>query len=135
MRLDVDPTNHHPFLFTLERGQRGVATWDLRTLVVLAVIVAGAACYRRVPPVARAAHLGALVALALGAVVHGLYGKELLLYTQHWQVAALVLVAGAVYLPRPSRRGLAVGLGALVLAVTINNAVLLRGMLAALERR
>jgi len=77
--------------------------------------------------------VAALVVLAEGAVVHAFFGKELLLYTQHWHAAVLVLLASLYYAPPPARRILDWALPGLVAVVAVNNLLTMSAILRILR--
>ena len=124
----------HPFVLTLERGRPGVRTGDPRTVLVLLFLAfAAVAGWRWLPRMSRPIHMAALVVLAEGAVVHAFFGKELLLYTQHWHAAVLVLLASLYYAPPPARRILDWALPGLVAVVAVNNLLTMSAILRILR--
>lgn len=131
-REEYHTENHHTHVLTFERGNPGVAAADARTVIFLGILVLCIAAGRRLPPGRRAPHGIAVTILALGALLHGVFGRELVLYAQHWKIAVLVLVAGLYHLPAPGRTMAWRGLVALVLAMTVNNALVMRDILRAL---
>jgi len=123
----------HPFVLTLERGRPGVRAWDPRTVLALLLIGLGAAGWWWLPRASRPIHLAALAVLAEGAVVHAFFGKELLLYTQHWHAAVLVLISSLYYAPRPARRILDWAVPGIVGAVAVNNLLTMSAILRILR--
>ncbi len=129
----MEPQNLHPFVFSLERANAQLPMWDVRTFVVLGCLAAGIACLRVVPRALRPLHVAAIAVMAQGAVVHAFFGRELFLYSQHWHIAALVLMSGLWHLPGRARAIVAVVMPCLALWIAVNNAFVMRGLMAALR--
>jgi hypothetical protein len=93
-----------------------------RAVLVLAVLATGGACAWWLAPWQRAVVGAAAAVVAFNWLLHTFYGTEYFLYSQHWEVPLLVLLATLVAIPDPRRR-LGRGLLALGLVLCIWNSV------------
>jgi hypothetical protein len=64
-----------------------------RMLLILALLTAAALRARTLLPWQRAVIAGAALVLVFNWALHSVYGSELFLYTQHWEVPVLVVLA------------------------------------------
>ena len=119
---------HHP-AFTLETSPSIFGLGDLRARRCSCFVVAGAACWLAAPSTR------AIAAASVGIVgfswLLSVWGHEMFLYSQHWHLAALVLIAGVM---RASvyRRLITAALGTLTLGIAINNFIALKWIFAVL---
>ena len=97
-------------------------------LVVFLLFGIGAFCFVWADMPMRCLGVAAIMVLAYNWVLHGFWGTEMILYSQHWQAVTVLLIAG-VLLSR-SRRLPAVTLllGLIVTTLIINNLVQLHKM-------
>lgn len=105
-------------------------------LAMLGLLAAGAVGLARGPRPARFMLGASLALLAFNALLHTFWGSGLILYSQHWQIALVVLLAGLGFWPAFSSRApraLALGFGVLALALAAGNARALAWMHAALD--
>jgi hypothetical protein len=111
---------------TLERSPNVFGRGDPFGLVLFLLLVAGAARSLALPatrPIATAS-----VAICVFSWLLGVWGSETLLYSQHWHLAAVVLLAG-VMRSGPYAALMTVVVGVLTLAIAAGNLALLRDML------
>jgi hypothetical protein len=120
------------FQFTLERGPALLTVRNPLGTVMFLALLAGAAASLRAGPTRRGLALGALAVLAFNGLFHAVWGNEFFLYSQHWLVAALVLLAGLVPERPRVRAAVCAGLALLVAVVALNNLLNLRLVLAVL---
>jgi len=132
MREEYHAENHHTHVLTFERGNPGVAVADPRIVIFLAIVLLSVAAVRWLPLRRRAPFGIAVTILVIGALLHGVFGKELVLYAQHWKISILLLLAGLYHLPPKGRTFAWYGLVALTLVMTVNNALVMRDILRAL---
>jgi hypothetical protein len=119
--------NPPPVALTLERTPDVFGRGAPFGLALLVLLVAGAACSLALPatrPIAAAS-------LAICAFSWGLsvWGMETLLYSQHWHLAAVVLLAGVMRM-EPRARPMTALVGAVTVAIAVNNLVRLHEILA-----
>ena len=115
--------------YSLENSPSIFGLGDPLGTLVLPLLVAGAVCAFATPatrPVATAS-----VGILAFSWVLSVWGSEAQLYSQDWQLASVVLLAGVM---RPARFGTAmtVVLAVLTVVFAVNNLVILRDMLAVL---
>lgn len=123
----------YPFRFTLS-PPRVYACRDPLSLSLLLLLVMGTLYYRYAPRIAQWTCGASLTIVAFNWALHSIWGVDLFLYSQHWQLSLLVLVAGPLFTDKPSVRKIAVyAVIALTLAAVAQNGVTLSAMLAKLE--
>jgi hypothetical protein len=120
---------------TFEPADRPLSPRNLVGLALLAAL-AWAAFRRRhgdtlMAPVARAS----LAIVGFNWLLHGLWGGETFLYSQHWHVSLMLAVAALAAATRPRRRTVGVVLAASVAAIAANNLVILSRILSLLAGR
>lgn len=125
------PTSGGPgIMFTYENAQRSLPFF-LLGIAAIALMSAGAWSYinsERWRPMA----LGCIGILLFNILLHAVYGDELFLYSQHWQVVCVVLMAGLLLNRQASQAARAV-LASFIALVAMNSFLLVRSILRALE--
>jgi hypothetical protein len=101
-------------------------------LLVL-LFVAGALGYRGAPAHARWMCGASLVIIAFNGVFHSFWGVDLILYSQHWQLSLIVLLAGLFLWSASLARPVSLAFVGLVLAVVVQNANTAFSILSTLE--
>jgi len=99
-------------------------------LSVVLLIIAGAMCSLASPRARRIA-IASIGLVAMGWLM-SVWGSETQLFSQHWHLPAVVLIAGVMTVPRYGALTTAI-LAALTLALAVNNLMIVRGMLAVLS--
>lgn len=135
LKAPADPGLRQPMRFTLTYHARGLPppgeTW--RIALVLLVLAAALWNSAFLSPALRRLVIAAALVVAFNWVLHTFYGTEMFLYSQHWGVALVVVLAGLVA-GRPSyhwaRRGL---LAALFVVCAWNSVAVLRAVIGTLE--
>jgi hypothetical protein len=89
----------HPFIITYRAAAGPVPEHDLHTGIVLTVLVLCTLGARWMQRWQRGVILAAALAIGYSWILHAWFGKELFLYSQHWQAAELVLLAAALWFP------------------------------------
>ncbi len=115
--------------FTLESSPNIFGLDDPLGLSMFLLLVAGAYC-SLATPASRPIATASVGILAFGGLFN-VWGSEAQLYSQHWHLAAVVLIAGVMRAPGYGRL-MTLVLGVLTLVVAVNNFMLLRAMLTAL---
>ena len=101
-------------------------------LLVL-LFVAGALGYRGAPAHARWMCGASLAIIAFNWVLHSTWGVDLILYSQHWHLSLLVLLAGLFLWSASLTRVVSMVFVALILAVVVQNADTASSMLSTLQ--
>ena len=127
-REPIKDIGRHNSGFTLEASPGVFSVADPLGLAVLILLVAGTAGALSAPTT-RSIATASLGILALCWLM-SVWGEETHLYSQHWNLAAVVLIAGLMKGPREQLMTVVVGL--LTLLVAVNNFLLVRSMLAVL---
>jgi hypothetical protein len=118
----------YEFGFTLEKtGQ-----WATMAIVPL-LLVTGLVGSRHGSRVQKFVTLAAAQILLFNMVLHSLWGREFFLYSQHWLVAQIVLLAGNLAYPIRTRRAFCGLFMILVPVVALHNANLIWSMLQRLD--
>jgi hypothetical protein len=118
----------YEFGFTLEKtGQ-----WATMAIVPL-LLVTGLVGSRHGSRVQKFVTLAAAQILLFNMVLHSLWGREFFLYSQHWLVAQIVLLAGNLTYPIRTRRAFCGLFMILVPVVALHNANLIWSMLQRLD--
>lgn len=115
---------------TLEKTVSVLGCRDPLGTSILLLVLAGAFC-ALVDPATRPGAIASVLILASGAVLSA-WGTEAFLYSQSWQLAAMVLIA-AVMRPRRTAPWMTAALAVLTLAVATSNVAMLRGVFSTLE--
>jgi len=97
------------------------------------LFAAGALAHRRAPPPARWICGASLVIIAANWLLHSFWGVDLILYSQHWQLSLLVLLAGLFLWSQAAVRGVSLLFVGLTLAVAVQNANTAASMLTTLQ--
>ncbi len=127
------PDDRYQFRFTFEGAPGRPTARSLPGLIALAAMAVGAGVSVRRRGTLASLGLASTAIVGFNWVLHGAWGDEPFLYSQHWFVSVLALMAIAVAAAR-SRPRLATGLVAIfVLVVAVNSARLLGAMLAILR--
>jgi hypothetical protein len=90
-------------------------------VVFVGLFALGAVGYRRAPPPARWLCGASLAIIAFNWGLHAVWGVDLILYSQHWQLALLVLLAGLYHAFPSSSSLLTVALCVLLVATGLEN--------------
>jgi len=126
----INTHGRHDFGFTLEHSPSIFGLADPLGLSVVLLIVAGAACSLAAPPARR------IAAASIGMVAIGwllsVWGKETHLFSQHWHLPSVVLIAGVMTV-REYGALMTATLAVLTFAIAVNNLMIVRGMLAMLS--
>lgn len=121
------------FQFTLETSPGVASLQNIPGMLLLVAVVTGAVSGIRASRSQRALALAAIAVLVFNGVFHAHFGSELFLYSQHYQLAVVVLLSG---LMTGGGRRASVGtvvVAATVLAVAVNTGLRVDAMLAMLE--
>jgi len=97
------------------------------------LFVAGALGALRAPAHARWMCGASLAIIAFNWILHSAWGVDLILYSQHWQLSLLVLLAGLFFWSQRLVRGASLFTVGLILAVVLQNANTVSSMLSALQ--
>jgi hypothetical protein len=97
------------------------------------LFVAGALGYLGAPAHARWMCGASLVIIAFNWMLHSAWGVDLILYSQHWQLSLLVLLAGLFLWSESLARGVSLLFVGLILAVVLQNANTASSMLSTLQ--
>lgn len=119
---------HRP-AFTLEGSPSIFGLGDPLGTSMFLLVVAGAACWLAAPSSRTIA--AASVGIVGFSWLLSVWGRETFLYSQHWHLAAIVLIAGVMRAGAYGRLMTAV-LATLTLAIAVNNFVALKWMFAVL---
>jgi len=107
---------------------------DPLTFLLLLLLLAGVASYRYAPRIAKWTCGASVAIVAFNWALHSVWGVELFLYSQHWQLSLLVLLAGPLFADKPMVRKIAVyAVIALILAVIVQNGATASAILSKLE--
>jgi hypothetical protein len=126
----VDSWGRERFGLSLERSPSIFGLGDPLGLSVVVLIVAGATC-SLASPRTRPIAIASIGLVAMGWLM-SVWGTESQLFSQHWHLPAVVLIAGVMTVPRYNALTTAI-LVALTLALAVNNLMIVRGMLAQLS--
>lgn len=102
-------------------------------IAIFALAAFGAVRSQHAPAPMRVVAFASLAVLGYNCVLHAFWGQEYFLYSQHFQLSILVLIAVGLFVEPRRRVASSVLLTALVIAVTWNNAIRLRHMFAILD--
>lgn len=104
------------------------------TLAILLLLLAGAAVQVWGKRLTRFTFIASVLIIGFSWCLHSVWGAEIFLYSQHWQLSLLVVLAGPFHVMNARVRSLAgFALCALILAVAIQNAITIRAILLSLE--
>lgn len=135
VKAPADPVLRQQMRFTLtyqapRRGQPG--GWWRAALVLATLIASGVAAFWAPAPL-RTVLAGAWAVLAFNWLLHGFYGSELFLYSQHWAIPLLITLA-ALAAVRGALRASACALLVLLTVFCVwNSAVVWHAVLGLLE--
>jgi hypothetical protein len=132
-RVESTPINSHGRQivgFTLEHSPSIVGLGDPLGLSVVLLIAAGAACSLAAPPT-RPIAAASIAIVGMGWVL-GVWGSETHLFSQHWHLPSVVLLAGVMTV-RKYGTLMTAALAVLTFAIAVNNLMIVRGMLALLS--
>jgi hypothetical protein len=118
----------YDFGFTLEGTGSAGAMAGLSVLLVSGIIGS-----RRGTKALRVTTLGAIGILVFNIALHTLWGREFFLYSQHWLVPLLVLLAGNLAFPPPWSRISTILMAVGVVLVAASNMATIRAMLERLQ--
>jgi hypothetical protein len=119
--------------FTLEAPAGSNRLGSLLGLIALAGIGSGAVLMTARGGISRAMAVACLGIVGFNIVLHGLWGDEFVLYSQHWMAAAIVLIAGNLLRRERWRPWIGAGIAAYALAISVNNAAVLWSLIATLH--
>jgi uncharacterized membrane protein YraQ (UPF0718 family) len=97
------------------------------------LFVAGALGALRAPAHARRMCGASLAIIAFNWILHSAWGVDLILYSQHWQLSLLVLLAGLFLWSASFTRAVSLVFVGLILAVVVQNANTASSMLSTLQ--
>jgi hypothetical protein len=127
------PGDRYQFRFTFEEKAGPPTVRNLLGLAALALVAAGAVVSARRRVSFRSVGLVSAAVVGFNWVLHSAWGDETFLYSQHWFVSMLVLMALAVARLEHRRRVATWVVGALVAAVAVNSLGLVSTMLTLLR--
>lgn len=123
----------YPYRFTLSPA-KVFSSYDPLTLLILLLLVAGAISHIKAPRMAKWMAGASLCVVAFNWVLHSIWGVELFLYSQHWHLTLLILLAGLFLRERPRMRALTLAaVVVLILLVIVQNAATISAILAELH--
>ncbi len=102
--------------------------WSVRNgigFALLAALAWVALRDKRLEPASRSLARASLTVIAFNWVLHGFWGGEQFLYSQHWHMSLLVLLAVTVWALEARGRNTLVALVICVLGIAINNSIVL----------
>jgi len=131
---ESDPAAYRliPFSLTLQRTHRPRSLRNYIGFVLLAALAWVAFREKPLDPTLRSLARASLAVIAFNWVLHGFWGGEQFLYSQHWQVSLLVLACAAVAVFEARRWHAATLLVICVVGVALSNAIVLSKVLQAL---
>ncbi|MDH4037479.1 MAG: hypothetical protein OEX18_05925 [Candidatus Krumholzibacteria bacterium] len=130
--MSFRPDDRYQFRFTFEEGPGRPTARNLPGAIAVLLAAAGVVVSLRRRPAWSAVGVASAAVLAFNWILHSAWGDEMFLYSQHWFVSLLLLLAIAVVAMK--RRQAAVWFLALfVVAVAANSAGLVTTMLSLLQ--
>ena len=126
----IDSHGSKRFQFSLEQSPSIFGLVDPLGLSVVILIVTGAACSLAAPRSRRIA-VASIGIIAIGWLL-SVWGGETHLFSQHWHLPSVVLIAGVMTVRKYGALMTAV-LAVLTFAIAVNNLMVVRGMLALLS--
>jgi hypothetical protein len=114
--------NRYPYRFVMRHRDDVFCFRHPLGLLLALLFAAGALGYLRAPAPARWLCGASLAIVGVNAALHSVWGVDLILYSQHWQLSLLVLLAGLCFWPALPARGLSWFFAGLTLAVAAQNA-------------
>lgn len=94
-KLGIRNDKRHKIMFTYEPPAASIGWTDtVQYVLIISVVALSAAGMLRGPPSMRLIGLACLGIIAFNWVVHSFYGDELFVYSLHWQVPLILLLAG-----------------------------------------
>ena len=121
-----------PFSLTLQRTHRPRSLRNYIGFLLLAALSWVAFKERSLEPTLRSLARASLVVIAFNWILHGFWGGEQFLYSQHWHVSLLVLAAATVSVFEARRWHTGTLLVVCVVGVAVSNAIVLSKVLEAL---
>ena len=121
-----------PFSLTLQRTHRPRSLRNYIGFLLLAALSWVAFKERSLEPTLRSLARASLVVIAFNWILHGFWGGEQFLYSQHWHVSLLVLAAATVSVFEARRWHTGTLLVICVVGVAVSNAIVLSEVLKAL---
>jgi hypothetical protein len=135
LKVPADPLLHQDMRFALTyhtlRHIRPGAWW--RTALILAVLLLSVVSARFLPSWQRTVIGAAALVLGFNWIFHAFYGSEMFLYSQHWAIPLLVILAGLAAVRGSYRRPARLLLGLLVMFCAWNSLAVWRATLAMLR--
>jgi hypothetical protein len=128
--VSIDSHGPQSVGFSLEHSPSIFGLGDPLGLSVVILIVAGAVCSLAAPRSRRIA-VASIGIIAIGWLL-GVWGSETHLFSQHWHLPSVVLIAGVMTVRKYGALMTAV-LAVLTFAIAVNNLMVVRGMLALLS--
>jgi hypothetical protein len=113
--------SRYQYRFLTAHRERGFCFDHWLGAVFVVLLVLGGFGYRRAPPPARWLCGASLAILVFNWGLHSIWGVDLILYSQHWQMALMVLLAGLYFAIPASTSLVTVALCALLLATGLEN--------------
>jgi hypothetical protein len=124
-----------PFRMTFEHSRVAASPRNIAGILVVAALVWAAFTRRRRNPLLGSLARASLAILAFNWVFHSFWGDESFMYSMHWQVPLIVLIA-ALTAALPGRpRVVMPALGCVVAAVLVRNVLVVREMLSWFQGR
>jgi hypothetical protein len=121
-----------PIKLTLRDTHQPRSLRNLMGIVLLATLAWVALKDKRLDPTFRSLARASLVILAFNWILHGFWGSEQFLYSQHWHVSLLVLIGAAVSVLEARRWTAVAPLVICVVGVAVSNWLVLAKTLQAL---
>jgi hypothetical protein len=125
--------SRYPYRFTAAHREEVFCFRHPLGFLIVLLFVAGAFGYRRAPAHAKWMCGASLAIIAFNWLLHSAWGVDLILYSQHWQLSLLVLLAGLFLWSRPPARGVSLFFVGLLVAVALQNANAVSSMLSTLQ--
>ncbi|MFH1689169.1 MAG: hypothetical protein ABIE42_02895 [Candidatus Eisenbacteria bacterium] len=128
----AQPDRVIPFSMTLQRTHDPRSVRNFIGIVLLATLACVALRDKRLDPTFRSLARASLAILAFNWILHGFWGGEQFLYSQHWHVSLLVLMGAAVSVLEARGRNALTPLVICVVGVAVSNSIVLTKTMQAL---
>jgi hypothetical protein len=125
--------SRYPYRFVMAHREDVFCFRHPLGFLLVVLFVAGALGHRRAPAHVRWLCGASLAIIAFNWALHSVWGVDLILYSQHWQLSLLILLAGLFLWSESLVRKLSLVFVGLILAVVVQNANTAATMLSTLQ--